>query len=873
MTSLYRALLGLLPPDVWKDREAAAATFEAMWRDARSWRARAGLAFLAFGRLPGVLALEWFEFLGARPAPGRTRRGGGTMGAGKHARYAIRTLAKTPSFTLTAILLVALGVGAVTTIFTVVDHVLLRPLPYPDPDRLVVIENGSHSGPFLRRVEDMQSFEGVSASFYQDVTLVGEGDPLRLRQVQVTDGYFDLYGARAVRGRLFNEEDHRTGDAVVLDGRAWRTTFGSDPDIVGKTIEVDGHPLTVIGVADPAFSPPPVQARAGVDVWRPLDRTREELTRHDYHVVQIVARLRPGTTREAAQHELDAVAAAHAQVAENYRQEDGSPRELPLTRLDEVTVRGVREGLGQLMAAVGLLLLVACANVAHLFLARGLGRTREIAVRRALGARTGSLLTQLTVESVLVGLAGGLLGAFGARLGVASFLAIYPQTLPREVTTDLAVLGFAVGVSLLTAVAFGVFPGLRFLGRDPADELRGSGRSASSGRRIILVRNALVAAEVALSLVLVASAGLLLRSFLEVRGQEPGFDVADVWTIPLTPTEIETPQAHRALMVEVMRSVESVPGVQSATYGLTMPLELTGGGRCCWRSSVTVDGEDAGGPYFHPVSETYFETLGIPIVAGRVWGPGEALGAPWPAVVSEAWAIETFGAAEAAVGRQLGGNRGPWEIVGVTVDTRHYGLDREHGPAVYVPIESLPFPIPMAHIAVKAGPGAGSGLPSALRKAVWSASPRLPVPIVRPLEEWASRSTADRRFRSAVFGTFAAVALLLAAGGIYGTLLFTAGQRRREMGIRLALGASRRTVERRFVTIGLVLSLVGITLGLAGAWFAGRVLESQVWGVERTDPVTLTGAAALLVVTALVASWLPARRAGRVDPVETLRVE
>jgi putative ABC transport system permease protein len=650
--------------------------------------------------------------------------------------------------------------------------------------------------------------------------------------------------------------------------------------VVGRALDIDGRPVVVVGVMDARFAPPEVLVGRHVDVWRPVDWSVEELNRDDTYVLEIAGRMRPGVGAEAVQAEVDALMARLAEASESYRnRRDAAPREVPVLSLADKTVRSVRTGLGLLLGAVGLLLLVACANVAHLFLARGLGRTREMAVRRAMGAGTRSLVSQLMVESLVVGVAGGLLGCGLAWTGIRAFIALNPTALPRQasVSIDPRVLGFAIAVSAATSLLFGLLPALRSVKTELADELRGAGRTSTSGRGTALLRNTLVTAEVALSLVLVAGAGLLLRSFLAVRAQDPGFDVADMWTVPLNLTEADTPEKWIDTMERIRRQAVAVPGVQSAAYGLTMPMDRTGGSRCCWGSALEVAGrakdDRALGAMIHPVSLEYFGMLGIELVAGRTWDAGEVRAEPWPLVLNDSMAIEVAGTPAAAVGMTVRFQDHEASIVGVARSERHYGLDQTMGKAVYLPVERVPFGLPIASLGVRASAAVSASMPRALREAVWAAAPSLPVTTVRPLAETIRQSTAGRRFDSVIFGAFAAVALLLAAGGLYGTLLYVAGQRRRELGIRLALGASRASIEGRVLRGGVALGIAGTGIGLFGAWLSNRYLESRVWGVATHDPVALGGAAAVLLLTAILASWLPARRAGRVDPLETLRIE
>jgi len=802
----------------------------------------------------------------------------------KNVRYALRTLRRSPSFAFTTVVLIGLGVGAVTTIFTLVDHVLLRPLPYPSAERLFLVENGSHSGPTVREFQRMRSVESWGFVIQETANLVGEGDPLRIRKMEVSRDFFPLFGARPALGRLLVQDDFSALNVAVLSSGFWETAFGGDAAIVGRTIRVDGNPLTVVGVLSDDFVPPEAVSHGGraADIWIPLNWGREELDRPGYHVLEAVGRMAPGVTVEEVDGELAEVLDRLARTyPEQFVDDDGNVGySFPAASLQEITTRPVRAGLGLLLGAVGLLLLVACLNVAHLFLARGLGRVHEMAIRRALGAETSSLLQQLLVESLVLGVAGGLLGLLLASLGLRTFLTLNPDAIPRtgDVSLDVRILAFAAGISALTVLLFGLVPALRSVGEDVTNDLKGTSRYATTGRGAARMRSGLVVAEVALSLVLVAGAGLLLKSFLRVQGRDPGFRTAGLWTLPLTPTWIHSPEEYRTAMDEVEASLASVPGVEAATYSLTLPFEMTGRGRCCWMTNqLTAGGEVHEGLrlLLQPVTETYFETLDLPLLSGRGWASSEALIDPWPVVLSEVLAVEIFGSAEAAVGQSVAVGRDGTEVqvVGVAADDRHFGLDQDPPLFVYLPMEELPFDIPMAHMAVRVRGDPPAGLARSLREAVWQAVPDMPVPTVRAMDEWVELSTAGRRFDSALFGSFGVLALILAAAGLYGTLLYAVGQQRREWGIRLALGAARGSVEWSVVRRGFTLAAVGTVLGLAGIWATGRFLESRLYNLEPTDPGTLVVAAAVLLGAAVAASWLPARRAGRTDPVETLKTE
>jgi predicted permease len=800
---------------------------------------------------------------------------------------ALRTLRKAPGFTFTTIFLLGLGIGSVTTIFTLVDHVFLRALPYPSQDRLIVVQNGSHSGPVWRELQNLESVELWGASWSNTANVVGEGDPIRITATGVSEDFFTLFGARPAHGRLLTEEDFGSSNVAVLDHGFWQSAFGGDLGVIGKTIQLDTEnlrsTLQVVGVLDPDFVVPEgvVGAADRPEVWRPMDWSHEGLQRASMWVLDVMGRMKEGTTLVEVNGELARAAEALAEAwPEDRVDRDGNPTELPALPLQEATTERYRMGLGFLLGAVGLLLLVACMNVAHLFLARGLGRLREMAVRRALGAGTGTLVQQLLVESLVLGAAGGALGSGLAWLGLRSFLTMNPQSIPwtGSISLDVRALGFAAVFSGVTVLLFGLIPALRSVRHDLTNDLKGASRGSTSGRPASRLRNVLVVAEVALSLVLVAEAGLLLRSFMNVQAMDPGIQTAGVWTVPLTPSGLGSPEEYVQSMDEVRASLARVPGVSSVAYSFSLPMEMTGTSRCCWMTStLRAEGENKEGfrLFLQPVTDTFFETLGVPLLAGRVWSQGEAEAEPWPVVLAETLAVELFGSAERAVNQTLdiGGDETRAQVVGVSGDNRHFGLDQDFEQFVYVPIEKLAFTIPLAHMAVRADRAPGEGWARTLREAVWDAAPAMPVPTVRSMEEWVQRSTAGRRFDGVLFGSFGTLALILAAAGLYGTLLYAVGQRRRELGVRMALGAAGTRVQKQVVIQGLALAVAGCLVGLGVTWGVGRFLESRLYGLSSTDPVTLFGTVGVLMAAAFMASWFPARRASRVDPMEVLREE
>lgn len=476
-------------------------------------------------------------------------------------------------------------------------------------------------------------------------------------------------------------------------------------------------------------------------------------------------------------------------------------------------------------------------------------------------------------------MAGGVLGLAVAFVGLEVFTTMNPNALwgSSLIGVDLRVAAFAAFVSVGTAVLFGLLPLLRTMGTDLTNELKGSSRATTGGKGTQRFRSGLVVVEVAVSLVLVAQAGLLLKSFAQVQAHDPGFDPEGVWTVPLSPTGMETPADYLSAMNGVLASLQSLPGVEAASYGLTQPFEFNGSSRCCWSNGgVEIDGEVRQGLRIalQPVSSGYFETLRLPLVAGSVWTSTSEGEQPIPAVVSERLAIDVFGSADEAMGKVLGAS-GPRQlrVVGVAADNKHYGLDQEDPTSAYVPISVLPFVIPMAHMAVRIRGEAPAGLARTLREAIWREAPDMPIPTVRSMDDWIAGSMSGRRFDSAVVGAFGFAGLLLAAAGLYGTLLYNVRQQRRELAIRLALGAERSRVERSVVARGIQLALAGSLMGLVASWWVGGLLESRLYNVEASDPLALGGAAAVLLLVSVIASWLPARRAGRTDPIQILQAE
>jgi putative ABC transport system permease protein len=794
-------------------------------------------------------------------------------------RHALRAFRRRPGFTLTAVAILAIGIGATTTIFSVVDTVLLRSLPYPEAERLVYVDNGSHSYLDFREWEEgMSGFEVMGGVWNEEVSVTGDGQPEKLWGGQVTRDFFQVLGVRPQLGRLFLRDDH-VGDAavVVLSHGLWTRKWGSDASIIGRRVTVNGQPMVVAGVVSPDFRPAELLHRGGaVDLWLPLDLADPDYQSRGWHVLNAVARLSAGTTVPAAQAELDAILdQAVAASPDSYLDRNGEFEGFPLIPLHEASVRQVSSTLLMLMGAVGLMLLIACANVANLMLARGMARARELAVRGALGASRRRIVGQLLTESVALALGGGLAGILLAFAGVRAFSHFDPGGIPRlqELSVDPRVLGFAVLASVATGVLFGILPALQATRKDASDALKDGAASVTASRKGRRLRSLLVVSEMALALVLLVGAGLLFRSLTERLQVDPGFRTQQLVTMKLNLGPTYEEEERVRFTQDLMERVAGLPGVRSVAAGATLPFEMSGRGRCCWRTTVTPlgDGGEEIRSIVHPVTQDYFHTLGADVAFGREFTRADQVADPSVAILNRATSLRLFGD-ENGVGRELEMANTTLTVVGVVDGVHHWGLDQDVESAVYVPHQRFAGEFDMMSLAVRSETDLGTLVP-ALREAVWALQPDQPVSGITSMRQLVSSSVAAPRFLSVLLGTFAAVALLLACGGIYSSMLYSVGQRRRELGIRIALGAERSDVAGLVLRQGLKLTVAGIALGVLGALAVSKLMESLVWGITATDPLTFTGVAGLLAIVAVMACWAPARRAATADPLESLRAE
>ena len=827
-------------------------------------------------------------------------------------RLAIRQLAKSPGFTAVAVLTLALGIGANTAIFSAVDAVLLRPLPYPQSDRLVDLAAGSSEpARFAISYPDLQDFRGLTQDFTgvaayssQLYNLTGAGDPREIQAAFATANLFDVLGVHPVVGHAFTTQQENDPVALLSYG-LWAQSFGRDPGILGKAIALDGKSYTVIGVMPAGFRFP----TDGIDVWTPIGGLRaiepRALMMRELRALNGVARMTSGTTLARVQSDLNVLAKrlqAEQASDSNPRRiiaigpgpggggSGGGPRinarqfdqiQFNALLLRDAAIGDVSGRLWVLLGAVGLVLLIACANAANLLLARAATRGREMAIRRALGAGRGRLIRQLLTESVALALVGAGLGLVVSKWGLEALLALWPRALPRsqEVGLHLGVLAFTAVLALVTGIAFGLAPALRATATGIEEGLRQESAGSTGGRRQRM-QYALVVVEMALALVLLVGAGLLARSFAALNAVRPGFDTRDVLAarIRLTPSRYPTPQQQKAFFETVQSALAGRPDVAGVAISAMMP--LSGDIRIAAFDPHTVR-PDYPEPFFATfesvVGPEYFSTMRIPIRRGRGFGPEDRAGAPAVAVVSARFASELWPNQD-PIGKQFPFRApdrvaGPVTVIGVVDELRSASLEQPNPrPALYLSSEQESGQREM-WVVMRSARGAPLALVGALKDAVKLADPEQPIGDLVSLEQLIGRQTAARRFNTTLLGIFALLAVGLALVGIYGVTSYAVAQRRRELGIRLALGARPKDVMRLLVGESLMRVVIGVVLGLVIALVASRALVSMLYGVQRWDPLTFAGTALLLGLVALLATWLPARKATRVDPMVTLRTE
>jgi len=816
-------------------------------------------------------------------------------------RYAARAVFKNPRFTLVAVAALALGIGANAATFSVVSAVLLQPLPYPDASRLVRVCREFQGNPqcvtsipkYMTWAR-AQAFDAIAMYDFEApaLNLSGGDRPEQIKGIHVSTNYFRVFGAIPLVGRTFNAEEDRPGGprVVVVSQRLWQSHFAGDPQIVGKSIALNGDAYVVIGVLPARFRSDPA-----ADVYIPLQA--DPNSTNQGHFLGVAARLKPGVTIDQARAEIRILGDQFRSANPRWM---GSTEQAGVFRMLDIAVGNVRPALLILLGAVGLVLLIACANVANLLLARAAGRQREIAIRVAIGAGRVQIVRQLLIESLLLALVGAVaglaVGVWGARL----LLTLSPGDLPRtgdlaassfwSVLVDWRLLAFTVGISVLTAVIFGLAPALQLVRTDLGHTLKeGSGARGTSNRRAAGTRSGLVIAETALAMTLLVGATLLIRTFMALHDVRPGFDPRGVLTLQtsLAGTRYETTNRVEVLKRAVIDRLNGLPGVEVAATAISLPTE--GGVDLPFRvEGRPLQGSDLyhGDENWRSISPAFFRALSIPVLRGRVFEDRDAAGAAPVVIVNNAFANKHFKGAD-AVGQRItiGKGLGPEfedptrQIVGIVGDVRENGLDSDAPPVMYVPnaqvsdaLTRLGNSLIPARWIIKTS-GTLSGMPQAIQQAFQAIDPGLPIADVRPMDQVVAQSIARQNFNMVLLTIFGAIALVLAAVGVYGLMSYSVEQATHDIGVRLALGAGRRDILSLVLAHGMKLTGAGLIIGTAAAFAASRLLSKMLYGVTAGDPATYAIVVGALGTIALIACYLPARRAVRVDPIVALRHE
>jgi predicted permease len=801
----------------------------------------------------------------------------------KDIRMGFRSLIKRRASTTVALIALALGIGINTTLFSVVDAVLLRPLPVRDPNsvmsvwesglRLGVERNELAPANFFDIQKRNQSFEQVGAFANNSLNLSVDGNPERLEGQVVSANVLSLLGVQPVLGRTFVTGEDQPGNhrVVVVSHSLWERRFQRNEDIVGRSIMLDGQSFTVVGVMPKGF----FFSDREIQLWTPLAMGADEASGRGDHYIRAVGRLKPGTTKQQANHDLAAIA---AQLEKEYPRTNEGLGFL-VTSLRDDYVGDIRGPLLLMLAAVGVVLLIACANVANLLLAQTAARRREISIRAALGAKRWTIVRQFLVESLLLATVGGLIGLLVATWTLPLLLKSVPEGLSQiqDVRLDLRVLGFAMGVTLITGLLFGIFPALQASRAKPAETLKQDIRTGIHG---FYTRRALLVSQVALALVLLVGAGLLLRSLQRLSHVDPGFNTSNLLTMRIVIPNSKYPglERRRAFYDDVISRVKAIPGVESAGMISFLPLSFGG-----MNFSFTVEDRatqrdrDLPAALYRAVSPDYFHTMGITFLRGRSFESHDTADAPAVVVINRRLADE-FWPNDNPVGKRLkvgpADSRNPWAtVVGVVSNVRQAGLYGDHSFELYAPYAQDPRSFTAPRDLIVRTSADTSSIAAAVRAAVWSIDKDQPVSNIRTMDQVFNQTISRERFQTLLLTLFAGMALILACIGLYGLISYAVSQRTHEIGVRMALGAQRADVLRLVIKQGMFITIVGLAFGLGGALAITRFLSGMLYGIGTTDAVTFISVPAFLSLVAFLACYIPARRATKVDPLEALRYE
>jgi putative ABC transport system permease protein len=815
----------------------------------------------------------------------------------KDLKHSLRMFGQSPGFTIAAVAALAIGIGADTAIFSVIDTVLLRPVPYPESDRVVMFTNtfpggeGGGASPTKFNVwrQQTSAFEDVSAYRFGPINLTGVDQPEQVQSAQTSVNYFRLFGYPVARGRTYTADEDRPGGnrVAVLSDALWKRRFGGDPAIIGKTLSLAGNTYEVIGITAPGYR---TEVDPPTEVWIPFQIDPNTIDQGNFF--NVAGRLKPGITLGMAKAQIQLVA---NEFRRKYPAALGPQNGFSAQRMQDALIGNIRSSLYIFAGAVSFVLLIACANVANLLLVRATRRKREIAIRAAVGAGRGRIIRQLLTESVTLSLAGGVVGLIVGSVGIRALLAVNPGNIPRigphaaYVGIDWRVLTFTVLISLLTGILFGLIPALQASRADLSLTLKESSGRSGTGFRQNKARSLLIISEMTLALILLVGAALLIRTFLAIRSVNPGFDSHNVLTLRMS---INGPQFQKTagvsrLVRNGLEQLRALPGVAVATAACCVPLEGGYGLPFVIVGRPTTNGPFHGGGGWYRVGPGFFEAFKIPVLRGRAITERDEAGTAPVVIINQAMAKQYWPKSDPLNDRLLIGGRAvgpafsdePRQIIGVVGDLHDGGLNRDPRPAMYVPQTQMNDSLtvldariyPLAWIVrTQVEP---HSLSAAIQRELRQASGGLPVATIRTMDEVVVRSTAAASFNTLLLTVFGCSALLLAAIGIYGLMAYSVQQRTQEIGIRMALGAGSDKVRNMVVLQGMRLALIGVALGIGGAFALTRLIASFLFGVKALDPMVFSTVPLLLIAVALFSTWLPARRAARINPLDALRYE